>query len=247
MAIVERFQNPVCGSSINLRLFTYNSNIKTNVSNVTSIDIYFLDHYNVSEANPKGQRLIKTIQASEIENVDSGEYLTQIQVDPPEFGIGQYYDVWNITFTDTDDCGSGSITNYFTVYPDLWFASPVPPTYDFSFQFRPNRIVKGSKRYLTVQVTPNTPKGSDLQAFYDNLAIISDLKISIAAACGECLPAEEDLRLIVDKQIIVFRERHYAFYQIDTSELNKGIYDVWFELTFSDSIFVSEKNQLQIV
>ena len=43
MAIVERFQNPVCGSLVNLRLFTYNSNIKTNVSNVTSIDIYFLD------------------------------------------------------------------------------------------------------------------------------------------------------------------------------------------------------------
>ena len=52
---------------------------------------------------PKGQRLLKTIQASEIENVDSGEYLAQIQVDPPEFGIGQYYDVWNITFTDVDD------------------------------------------------------------------------------------------------------------------------------------------------
>ena len=73
MAIVERFQNPVCGSLVNLRLFTYNSNIKTNVSNVTSIDIYFLDPYNVSEANPNGQRLLKTIQASEIENVDSGE------------------------------------------------------------------------------------------------------------------------------------------------------------------------------
>lgn len=247
MATLERFQNPVCGSLINLRLFTYNSNIQTNVADVTSVDIYYLDPNEVTEANPKGQRLIRSIPGTEVINVATGEYLVELQVDPPEFGTGQYYDVWNITFENTDDCGTGTIVNYFSIYPDLWFTSPIPPAYDFSFQFRPNRIVKGSKRYLTVQVVPNIPKGSDLQAFYDNLAIISDLKISIAAACGPCLPAEEDLRLVVDKAVVTLRERHYGYYQLDTTELDKGIYDVWFELAFADNIFVSEKNQMQIV
>lgn len=247
MATVERFQNPVCGSLINLRLFTYNAHVQTNVADVTSVDIYFLDPQEVTEANPKGQRLIRSIPGSEVVNISTGEYLAQIQADPPEFGIGQYYDVWNITFENTDDCGTGSITNYFSIYPDLWFASPIPPAYDFSFHFRPNRLVKGSKRYLTIQVVPNIPKGSDLQAFYENLATISDLKISIAAACGECLPAEEDLRLIVDKETVILREKSYGYYQIDTTDMNKGIYDVWFELAFADNIFVSEKNQIQIV
>lgn len=247
MATLERFQNPVCGSLINLRLFTYNSNIQTNVADVTSVDIYYLDPAEITEANPKGQRLIRSIPGSEVTNITDGEYLVQLQVESPEFCIGQYYDVWNITFESTDDCGTGSIVNYFSIYPDLWFTSPIPPAYDFSFQFRPNRIVKGSKRYLTIQVTPNIPKGSDLQAFYDNLAIISDLKISISAACGPCLPAEEDLRLVVDKATVILRERHYGYYQLDTTELDKGIYDVWFELAFADNIFVSEKNQIQIV
>ena len=58
--------------------------------------------------------------------------------------------------------------------------------------------------------------------------------------------AEHDLRLVVDRQLVNYREQGYGFYFIDTDQFEEGIYNIWFETVLGDSTYVSEKNALQI-
>ena len=106
--------------------------------------------------------------------------------------------------------------------------------------------MKGSKRYLIINIIPNVPRGADIIPYYENLAIVSDLRVSISLNCGECVPKEKDLRLVVDRQLVDYREKGTAYLFLDTEDLEPGIYDVWFELCYGENVFVSEKNQLQI-
>lgn len=241
----ERYQNPVVSDTINLRLFTYNSNNRKNIEEIQQIDIYFLDPNEISPDNPEGLKLIKQIDPSEVVQESTGQYLVTVELTDPLFTIGKYRDKWKVKFED-NDAAVAVVTNNFTIYPDLWFTTSIPPIYDFSFNFRPNRIRKGTKRYLIIQITPNVPRGADIQSYYENLAIVSDLRVSLELACGECVPAEQDLRLVVDRHLVDYREKMYAYYFLDTTELDTGIYNIWFELEFGENLFVSEKMALQI-
>jgi len=241
----ERFQNPTCGDDVNLRLLVYNSNNLKSVQSVDKVDIYFCDPNEVTETNPDGRRLIETFTESDIVMEDEGKYLLAVTLESPKYTIGQYVDVWTLTF-EGEECATASIENPFSLYPDLWFTTPTPPVYDFKLEFRPNRIRKGSKQYLIIRITPNVPNKNDLNKFYENLAIVSDLRISVKQVCGECMPAEEDLRLVVDKELIDYREKCYGYYFLDTTELDCGIYDVWFEMNFGENLFVTEANNLEI-
>lgn len=245
MAIKERMQNPTCGDTVRLRLLTYNSNNRRDVQSIEKVEIYFLDPNEISESNPDGRRLIQTISSGNVVQEDTGQYLVEVEIADPLYTIGKYVDAWHVTF-ENNECQVACVANNFVIYPDLWFTSPVPPVYDFSFAFRPNRIRKGTKRYLIIQITPNVPRGSDILSYYENLAIVSDLRVSLEIACGECVPAEQDLRLIVDRALVDYREKMYAYYFINTEDLDCGTYNVWFELAFGENIFISEKNQLQI-
>jgi len=238
-------QNPVCGDDVRLRLLTYNSNNRADVQSIEKVEIYFLDPNEVSKTNPDGRRLVQTISTDDVVQESTGQYLIEVPIADPLYTIGKYIDAWYVIFED-GECQTACITNNFIIYPDLWFTSPVPPIYDFSFAFRPNKIRKGTKRYIIVQISPNVPRGSDILSYYENLAIVSDLRVSIETACGECVPAEQDLRLLVDRALVDYREKMYAYYFLDTNELECGIYNVWFELTFGENVFISEKNQLQI-
>jgi hypothetical protein len=122
----------------------------------------------------------------------------------------------------------------------------VPPIYDFNFRFRPNRLRKGTKRYILIEITPNVPRGSDIQSYYENLAVVSNLRVSIEMECGDCIPAEKDLRLVVDKQLVDYREKCFGYFFIDTNEYSAGTYNIWFETEFGENIFISEKNSFQI-
>lgn len=245
MPTKERMQNPTCNDTIRLRLFSYNSNNRADLQSVNRVDIYTLDPNEVTSINPDGRRLVETFESSSIVSEGTGAYYLDVGASSPLYTIGDYIDVWKVTFKSTG-CEQADISNTFRIYPDLWFTSPIPPVYDFSFGFRPNRIVKGTKRYLIVQITPNVPRGADLQPYYENLAIVSDLRISIEKACGDCVPQEKDLRLVVDRQLVDYREKMYAYYFIDTNDYDAGIYNVWFELDYAENTFVSEKNQIQI-
>lgn len=241
----ERFQNPVCGDTVNLRLFTYNSNNRANVSSITQVKIFTVDETLKSEANPEGLKLVQTINGSEVQLAGQGEYILPVFLDPEIYGSGQYYDFWEVVFV-SGNCANENIRNSFKIASDLWFTSPSPILYDFNFQFRPNRIRKGTKRYILIRVTPNVPQGADLVSYYENIAIVSDIRVSMEIACGECVPAETDLRLVVDRQLVEYREDSYAYWFIDTTQLDEGIYNVWFETTLAESTFVSEKYALQI-
>jgi hypothetical protein len=241
----ERFQNPTCGDDIQLRLLVYNSNNLRSVKSVDKVEIFFCDPDAVTSTNPDGRTLVETFTESDVTLEDVGKYLLTVTLESPNYTIGQYVDSWTLTFED-GECAVATIENHFSVYPDLWFTTPTPPVYDFKLEFRPNRIRKGSKQYLIIRVTPNVPTKADLNKFYENLAIVSDLRVSIKQVCGECMPVEDDLRLIVDRALIDYREKCFGYYFLDTTELECGIYDVWFELCFGENLFVTEANQLEI-
>ena len=75
MAIKERLQNPNCGDTIKLRLFSYNSNNRANLTSVNSINIYLLDANQMTSSNPDGRMLIQTINSEDVILESTGSYL----------------------------------------------------------------------------------------------------------------------------------------------------------------------------
>lgn len=244
MSTKERYQNPVVGDKVNLKLFTYNSNSRVDISEAEKVEIYFLDPQEVSSTNVDGRRLVETFDSNDIIRSNTGEYYVQVEAEGPRYTIGNYLDIWTITPVEGGE--SVEQTYNWTIYPNLFFATPLPVVYDFQFRFRPNRLRQGSKRYLIIEITPNVPNQGDLIRYYTNLAIISPLKISIEQACVECIPQEQDLRLVIDSDDVTLREACRAYYMLDTTEMSCGIYNVWFEMEFGESLYISDKQQLQI-
>lgn len=246
MSEKERNQNPVAGDLLNLRLFTYNANHRQPLHAVDSVEIYHLDRTEVSEENPEGLRLVKTFdEAEEVADDFGGHYRVQLDLDPSEYVIGEYVDVWRVRF---DPEREGTVTNGFKVVSGLWYASDMPIVYDFSYGFRPNRVRKGEKRWLTVDVIPNVPTSGDLQRYYTNLSVASPVKIFIEKRCGDCVPKEKDLRMVVEAGEVQYRKGSEGYFFLDTASLDMdcGIYDVWFELEFGESKYISDSLQLQI-
>ena len=245
----ERNQNIVVGDDLSLRLFTYNSNSRQNVYNIEKIEIYYLDKNEITDQNPDGRRLVQTIENSEIYEVTSdpfgGQYFTEINIEDQVYTIGNYIDVWHVEF---DQNQSGTVSNEFSVMPNLWFASDLPIIYDFSFGFRPNRIRYGERKWINVEIIPNVPTMSELKRYYMNLAVSSSLKIWIEKSCGDCLPQEKDLRIIVEGDLIEHRRGVEGSYFINTEDLNMdcGIYNVWFEMEFGENKYLSDNLQLQV-
>lgn len=238
----ERYQNPRVGDDLNLRLLIYNSNQLTDINSVKKVEIWKLD--DSDPCNLEKRSLIETVES--INHDDTGQYSIQISLTDSVYTVGRYVDVWYCIFEDHEAYNTATIENTFEIVRDLWFTSPSPIIYDFTFSFRPNKFVQGTKQYLIVNIVPNVPRASEMEAYYRNIAVTAPLRISISRKCGDCLPQEEDLRLIVDKELIAFRENCLAYYFLDTTDLECGIYDVFFQLEFADSIYISPKNQLQI-
>jgi hypothetical protein len=248
MSLKERNQNPVVGDELNLRLFTYNSNQRQNVQNVSMVEIYHIDPTFIAEDNPEGRRLVVAIEQGQIEEVpDSfgGHYKILLELEDQVFPIGKYIDVWHVQFNEVQ---SGTVTNEFNIISSLWYASDMPIVYDFSYGFRPNRVRKGERRWLTVDVVPNVPNVSDLERYYVNLAVSSPVKIFIEKTCGDCLPKEKDLRMVVEEGVVEYRIGSEGYFFLDTAELDMdcGIYNVWFELEFGENKFISDNLQLQV-
>ena len=107
-----------------------------------------------------------------------GQYSVIFDLDSDTFSVGKYIDVWDVEVLKGRP--NATIEQRWEVLPSLWYTSPEPIIYEFSFRFRPNRIRKGSKQYLTIDVWPNVPNASDLQRYYENLAVCSPIKISIS-------------------------------------------------------------------
>lgn len=239
----ERYQNPVVGDQVLLRLFSFNSNNLTDIT-PQQVEIYFLDPNLAGPNNPDGRIIVQTIDGSDVVQEDIGTYRVAVDLIDPKYVVGRYLDIW--TFTGDTNLPDMTAENTFRVYPQLFYTTPLPVVYDFSFSFTPNQMRKGSKQYIRIQIKPNVPRATDLQRYYENLAISSNLKISIAQKCGPCVPAEEDLRLVVDQEYIDYREMNYGYYQIDTEDMDPGVYDVWFTLELGGNRYVSDKQNFQI-
>jgi hypothetical protein len=244
MAIKERYSNPVVGDTVRLRLNIYNSNQFKNVTGFEEVNIYYLDPSAKTDVNPEGRVLFKTIASDDIVNEEEGRYYVDLAVTSPSFVVGTYVDSWVVNFDGQQPVSTHD--SYFELFPSLWITSPIPVIYDFSFRFTPSKIVKGSKKYLRIEITPNVPRQSDLVRYYQNLAIVSDIYISMEIRCGECLPDERDLRLVIEEDLVELREKCAGYYFLDTTEMDCGIYDVWFKLNFGNNVFISDKQQLQI-
>lgn len=237
----ERYQNPVLNDEIRLRLFSYNSNNRASIDTIERVEIYYLDEVEKSASNPDGRRLITSI--TEITEEEVGLYSVLVDADEDLFSIGNYIDIWKCNISGQ----SADIENNFQIYPDLWFTTTTPIIYDYNFSFRPNSLRKGSKRYLAIEIAPNVVNRDDLHAYYQNIAIASPLKISIQQQCGPCVPVEEDLRMVVEEADVELREKCFGYYFLDTSEMDAGIYDVWFTMEIGESVYVSEKQQFQVI
>lgn len=245
MADKQRFQNPVVGDTLTLNLFTYNSNNRSDVYSVDKVEIYYLDPNDQSDGNPDGRRLVETINS--ITNTETGLYQVEVELTDPTYVIGKYLDIWTVSFEENENTTS-KIENFFEVYPDLWYTNTVPIVYDFNYRISPNKIRKGSKRWLIIDITPNVPKATDLEKYYLNLAISAPLKISIEQGCVPCMPPEEDLRLLVDCADVDIREKCVGYYFLDTEDLDlvEGIYNVWFNMELGENLYISDKQQIQI-
>jgi len=162
-----------------------------------------------------------------------------------KYTIGDYVDVWYAYIEANDDLST--VENTWIIYPDLFYTSPLPIVHDFSFAFRPNKLRLGSKQYIIIDITPNVTNASDLARYYENIAIVSPLKISIEQVCGDCLPAEEDLRIIADEVDVELRERGRGYYFLDTEELTTGLYDIWFTMEFGGKHIYSSNNSFNFI
>ena len=238
----ERKQNVAIGDEVKLRLFVYNSNNRQDPEEVEKVDIYFLDPTEVTEENPDGRRLVETVTT--ITHEEEGQFSVTVSLDLAQYTIGKYLDIWTVETRTFEPVSN--FTQCFEVFSDLWYTNPEPVVYDFSFNFRPNKIRHGSKRWLDITVTPNVPRATDLERYYRNLAVSTPFCISIEQACTECMPRERDLRLIVDKVSVELRDQGTGSFFLDTTELDPGIYNIWFEMEFGESTYVSENQQLQI-
>lgn len=244
MTVKERFQNPVSGDTVRLRLFTYNSNSFADIDSFEKVDIYYLDPNERTEANPDGRRLVESIDGSAITQSDTGHYLLDLETETDKYVIGRYLDVW--TMYPILEQPVQTVTNYFDIHSNLWYSTTEPVVYDFSFHFQPNRLRQGSKQYLIAEITPNVPKATDLCRYYENLIVGATVYISIEQMCGPCTPQEADLALEVDNEPIELREKRFAYYHLDTEDLDCGIYNVWFKLEFGGNTYISDKMQLEI-
>lgn len=245
MATKSRGQNPVIGDTVQLELFVYNSNNTAELSSITKVDIFYLDPDLVSTGNPDGRTLVETIPGASVVNVSQGKYRLDLYLDPIVYTeTGRYVDEWTVVFEIGDP--ATTLDHLFTIYPDLWYTTPIPIVYDFEFHFQPNKIRYGSKKYLEIEVIPNVPTATDLAQYYENLAIAAELTVSISKHCDPCEQCENDLNLVVEDAPIAFKMKNRAFYFLDTTTLDCGVYDVWFTLEFGENVYVSEKNQILI-
>jgi hypothetical protein len=239
-----RYQNPVVNDTIRLRLDVYNSNNFSDVNSFEKVEIYYLDDTARTEENPDGRTLFTTIDGGDVVREAEGQYYVDLVASAPEFVVGNYVDLWYMVFVEDED--TAKIENYFTIYPDLWFTSPLPIVYDFQFKFLPTRWRQGESKYLQIEITPLVPRQSDLVRYYANLAIAADITITIEQKCGECIPCESDLRIVLEDESVNYKEKGLAFYKWDTTDLDCGIYEVSARLVFADNTYISDKQQIQI-
>ena len=243
----DRNESVQPGDEVRLKLFTFSAGAAKDVDEIDKVEIYRLFVLDQTEDNPLGRELVETVQGSSVVNDSTGEYHIDVDLDTETYVVGRYQDDWIHTFEE--GLPETTSTYDFQVFPNRWFTDSKPILHDFTFNYTPTRIPKGSVKFIQIEIIPNVPRGTDRQRYYENIAADGILYISIEQKCGECMPAELDLRLLVDEVCVTEREGCFGFYKLDTSDTSDfecGIYNIWFKLTLGTNTYISDKQQIQI-
>lgn len=254
--IRERYQRPVLGDTVKLKILVYSSNQKANAHQVLGVTIFYLDIDQRSEGNPDGRIEVAAVLPANISNDAPGEYSVDLELNQVDFRIGDYVDRWEFLFEDADNY-PGIIENDFTVYRDLWYTSPKPLIYELGFNLSPNKIVQGTRKYLRVDLDVYAPDASTREAYYYSLATMADVHISIVQDEGEGYdPQVPGNNTIVNWSPVQFREDNSGYYLLDTSvdprpQMNgaampNGIYLVQFRAGLGETLHLSPRFHLQI-
>jgi hypothetical protein len=243
MAVKKRYQNPVIGDQLELQLFIYNGNAPADVLEIYKVEIFGVKP-NGNPNLPADRFLVQTIDPEDVTKLETGVYQTTINLQIPEYQVGQFVDVWSVNTIVNE--GTQTIDNGFIVYPDLWYSAPIPMVYDFSFTFRPNRMRKGAIQYLICNITPNVPTGSDLMRYYENLAIAGNALLTLTRISGPCLPVEPELRVEMEDRPPDYKELLQSYYKIDTNDLSVGVYNATFKLEIGNNVYISENMAFQV-
>ena len=246
MGLKFRGNTLVEGDTVQLGFCSFNSGLKDPAGGVTKVDIYHLGALEPTLDNPLGKSLVITITGDSIIHDSMGRYHIELPLNFPQFQIGSFQDVWSYILDPYGDTCQSVFE--FIISNNLWFTDTQPLVHDFNFKFRPNRVTKGSRKYIEVIVEPNLPHTSEKRRFYENVISCGELSISIKKICSDCLPQEEDLKLVVDNEIITERAGNRGWYFLDTTndDLDCGIYDVVFVFNLGESTFISEAEPLQV-
>ena len=260
----ERDQNPVENDIIRLRLYTFNSNLPVDIYQFNTVETYLLDKNSITEENRDGRILIESLNVQWIVHEGTGSYFIDIPHEPLSttgdpvplvYSIGNYIDVWSFTPDPSRD--AQTIENHFKIWPSLWYSSPTPIIYDWTFFFRPNRIRKGSRQNILVEAHSNAPRATEMEAYYVNLAsAMANLNsnngndtftVTMEQKCGYCLPAERDLRIVLEDAPIMYRGNDgYGYFFLDTTDMEPGVYSLTFTLNMGGNTFVSPEENFQI-
>lgn len=239
----ERYQNPIVGDVVRLGNYTFNGNSPVDVE-VKKIEILAITG-ETCEGGDMGLSPVLDVDLSSVQHPKQGFYYADIELSKPEFTVGYYIDRW--TFSVYPEEPDVVVDNRFRIYREIFYTTPIPIVYDFNFLFQPNKIRKGSKQYIRIEVLPNVPRASDLQKYYENLIITGDLFVSMEMKdCGQCLPQEKDLRTVFEDARVDYREMTNGFFLIDTEDLDVGVYNIWFKILMGENIFLSDKMNFQI-
>ena len=233
------------GDTLRLGFCSFNNGLTNPAGGVTQVAIYQIDAVERTDSNPLGKSLVTTITEGIINDSD-GRYHVDIQLNYPQYVVSRYEDIWTSVF---DIGGEPCQSDFeFKISPPIWFTDTMPLVHDFNFNFMPNRVVKGSRKWLELKVEPNLPHGSDKRRYYENVVLGGELYVSLYAKCGDCLPKEEGLRLLVDRELVVEREGCRSWWLLDTTDdqVPCGIYDLRMELDLGENIYISEALPLQI-
>ena len=240
----ERGQNLKKNDTVKLKMLSFNGGEYKDPFEVNEVQIFKLFAVEATDDNQYGAVLVETIDGGDVVKDDVGKYHINVALNDSDYTIGKYKDVWNIVFEE--GMPAALHDDFFEIFANAWFTDSRPIVHDFSFNFIPNRVVKGSKKYIRINVEPDLVQGSDKKRYYENLIAAGELYINVQLACGDCVPEESDLSLIVARGVISERDKCSGYYFLDTTELDCGIYMVWFELELGPNLFVSDKQPLQI-
>ncbi len=245
MAVKDRNQNAQPGDTVRLKFFSFSAGACKDVFEIEKIDIFRLFCLERTTENPLGRELVETIDGSEAIRDDVGQHHIDLELDTLTYVVGRYQDEWHHKFED-DNQPTQKSTFDFGVFPNRWFTDSKPIIHDFSFTYLPTRFVKGSKKFMQIEIIPDVPRGTDKQRYYENIAKDGILFISMIQKCGDNLPQEEDLRIIIDEECVTEREGCFGFFRLDTEEIDCGLFDLVFKLELGPNIYISDRQPFQI-